>query len=487
LGNLYQKFAKDVIVIGITNILVALSSLILLSLITKTTGAYDYGIWVQVQVTINLVLGLAGIGLPFALVRFLPAKTRKEEIQDDFYSIFYLVFLVTFALSIVLIAFADLIAGAFFNGATDIVRITGLIILVGSLNSVFLATFRAFQQTKKYALFHIAGPYGQIALIACLILNGYGIVAIVLAALVINLVLFITMFFVIRAQIGINWPRFSRIKDYLSFGLPMIPWNLSMWVMSGSTRYVIGFFLGLAAVGVYSAASSMGQIMFMLSGILSFVLTPAISKLYDEGKQEDVKKHLSFSLKYLLALAIPFVFGAAILAKPVLKLLSTAAIADEGYLIVPLVAFNALPWCVYAVEAQVLVMLKKTKIIAISWAIAATVNFLLNVISIPLIGIMGAALTSVIANIIATGIIIYHCRKEFPFDVDWKFIIKSLIASTIMALAIWSISPKYNMTTVIAIIAGVAIYGVALILLKGFKKEEFAFFKWLIIGKLRGK
>ena len=483
MGNLYQKFAKDVLVIGISNILVALSSIILLSLITKNLGAYDYGIWIQFNVTVNLVLAFAGIGLPFALVRLLPSKTNKEEIQEDFYSIFYLVFFITLIVSTILIAFADIIATAFFGGATDIVRIIGLIILVGSLNYVLQSAFRAFQKIKEYALFQIAGPYSQIAIITYLALNGYGMLAIVLAVLVINLVLFISMFFLIKAQIGIRRPHFSRIKDYLSFGLPMIPWNLSMWVMSGSTRYIISFFLGVTAVGVYSAAYSMGQVMFMLSGILSFVLTPAVSKLYDEGKMEDVKKHLSFSLKYLLALAIPFVFGAAVLAKPVLQLFSTAAIADEGYLVVPLVALNALPWGIYAVAAQVLLLLKKTKTIAISWVIAASVNCLLTIVSVPLVGIMGAAVTSVISNAMGTGIIIYYCQKEFSFPVDLKFIIKSLVASTIMGLAIWAISPKENLTTVISGIAGVAIYVGTLLLLKGFKKEEFVFFKGLIIGK----
>ena len=50
--NPYQKFAKDIIVIGITNLLVGLSGLVLLPLLTKTLGAHDYGIWSQVNVTL---------------------------------------------------------------------------------------------------------------------------------------------------------------------------------------------------------------------------------------------------------------------------------------------------------------------------------------------------------------------------------------------------------------------------------------------------
>ena len=49
----YQKFAKDIIVIGVANFLVGLSGLVLLPLLTKTLGAHDYGIWSQVNVTLT--------------------------------------------------------------------------------------------------------------------------------------------------------------------------------------------------------------------------------------------------------------------------------------------------------------------------------------------------------------------------------------------------------------------------------------------------
>lgn len=196
--NSYQKFARDILIIGITNPLIALSGIILLPLLTRTLGAHDFGIWAQVQVTIGLILGLGGLGLPFAMTRFLPGKTDKEEIQEEFYSVFWLVFLVSLVVSIILIAAAEFIADAFFQGATQIVRITGLIILVWSLNWVFLSLFRAFRQMKKSSLFMIADTYGQLGLIAYLVLNGHGLLSIVLAVLAVRVVIFFILFFLVK-------------------------------------------------------------------------------------------------------------------------------------------------------------------------------------------------------------------------------------------------------------------------------------------------
>ena len=475
----YQKFAKDVAIIGVTQVLLALSGVVFLPLITKTLGAHDYGIWAQVQVTIGLVLGFVGLGLPYAMTRFLPAKTNKEEIREEFYSVFCVVFLATALVSILLIVFADFLAGAFFDGATIIVRITGLIILVWSLDWVFLSFFRTFRQMKKYAVFVVADTYGQVGLIAYLLLNGNGILSIVLVVLAVKAIIFLILFFLIKSQIGIKRPRFSNIREYLNFGLPTVPGNVAAWVVASSDRYVIGYFLGAASIGVYSAGYSLGSLIMMPAAVLGFVLPPALSKLYDEGRMDEVKIHLSYSLKYVLALAIPFVFGAAILAQPVLRLFSTAEIAGQGYLIPPLVALSTLFYDAYVVIAHILVVSKKTKVMGLIWIIAGVVNLGLNILVVPRWGILGAALTTLIAYSLALGIGSYYSVREFKFSIDWRFILKSLVASGAMSAVIWAIAPQETPATVLAVLAGTATYGIAVFLLKGFRREELKFFREL--------
>ena len=477
--NSYQKFARDVLIIGIANALVALSSIILLPLITKTLGAHDYGIWAQVHVTMNLVVGFVGLGLPYAMTRFLPAKTNREEIQEEFYSVLWLVFLVTLVVSIVLIAAADFIAGAFFGGATGIVRITGLIILVSSLQTVFLSLFRALRQMKRYALFIIANTYVQIGLIAYLVSNGYGILSVVLVVLAITTIILLVLLFSIKSQIGIKRPHFHRIREYLSFGLPTIPASISAWVVASSDRYVISYFLGATSVGIYSAGYGIGSIILMAGGVLGFVLPPTLSKLYDEGKMEEVKTHLSYSLKYLLAVTIPFVFGAVILAEPVLRMFTTPEIASQGYFVVPLVALSTLFTTAYVPIAHIIILVKKTRIAATIWIVCALVNLGLNILVVPRWGILGAAITTLIAYGLALGLTTYYSFKEFRFPIDRRFIIKSLIASGAMSAALWAIAPEGTLATILTVLAGTAIYGAILLLLKGFSKEEFRFFRGL--------
>ena len=475
----YQKFTKEVIVIGIMTLMVTLSDIILLPLLTKTLGAQDYGIWSQVQATVGLMVPLAALGLPFAMVRFLTAEKDKKEIQEGFYSIVAIVVFNNLIISSILIIFPGFIADHFFEGASQVVRITGLLTLAFALNGAYLAFFRTFRRIKTYAVFNVVRAYAEIGLISCLVLSGHGILAAVVGLLIIRVALFLGLFFFIGSEIGVRKPDFSRIREYLNFSLPTVAGNITSWVVSLSDRYVIAYFLGAASVGIYSAGYVIANGSMLFAGILGLLLPAALSQLYDEGRIDEVKTHLRYSLKYMLALGIPFVFGAAILAEPVLRMMSTAEIASEGRWVIPIVAFGFLLISAAYAPGHILILAKKTKISAAAMGISALVNLSLNILIVPHVGILGAAITTAIAYFLLLGIVSYYTFKEFRFNIEWRFIVKSLIASAIMSLVIWWISPVTNVATIITVVVGVVVYGAALFLLRGFSQEELKFFRGL--------
>jgi O-antigen/teichoic acid export membrane protein len=189
----------------------------------------------------------------------------------------------------------------------------------------------------------------------------------------------------------------------------------------------------------------------------------------------EVKTHLSYSLKYLLALAIPFVFGAAILAKPVLSMFSTSEIAAEGYFVVPLVALGTLFMATYVVIAHILILVKRTKVIGAAWILCALINLGLNILVVPRIGILGAALSTLISYALALGITLYYSLKEIRFNIEWRFVLKSLIASIIMSLVTWKMDSAAISNVILTVSVGIVVYAAALVLLKGFKRGEWHF------------
>ena len=66
----YKLFVQRIGLVGITNILIALSSLILLPILTKGLSITEYGTWVLIMTTIALIPNVANLGLPYTMVRF---------------------------------------------------------------------------------------------------------------------------------------------------------------------------------------------------------------------------------------------------------------------------------------------------------------------------------------------------------------------------------------------------------------------------------
>jgi len=472
----YQRFTKNFGLIASTNIVIAAERIILLPIITKLLGAVNYGIWAQLGVTISLLTPLVLLGLPYALVRFLAGEKEKKEIQEGFYSVFALVFIITLIVASLLIIFSNSIAG-FLQIPQVLVRILAVVISFECLNLVLLSLFQAFQEIKKYASFLILKAFGEISLVIVSIFLGYGIFGAVLSLLVIRIIIFSLLSALILKRIGIKIPVFSKIKSYLSFGLPTVLSGASYWAVASSDRYLIGFFLGILFVGYYASAYTIGNFLNFLIYPFIFMLPPVLSKLFDENKIDEVKNYLKYSLKYFLIIAIPACFGLSILSKQLITIFSTKEIAVNSYFITPFIVLSVLLYGIYIILVQILVMFKKTKIFGIIWLGVALLNIILNLIFISLYGIIAAALSTLISYSLALVLTWHYSFREFKFKIDWKTAIKSILASSLMALFIFWLNPAGLCKTVIAIIFGGLFYAILILLLKSFDQREINFVK----------
>ncbi len=235
----YKLFAQRVGLVGIVNQLVSLSGIILLPILTKTLPIEEYGIWVQIIVTITLIAPIVGLGLPFTMVRFLAAEKDKTKIQEGFYSIAVFIFFTSLAASVLLFIFSEPFAAAFLGSRADLMRVISVIIPIECLNNLFLNYFRTFQRIKKYSVFNILYTYGMVAVVAYSLLSGYGITGALISFLIARLIVFLLMGTLVVTEIGVKIPGFSHLKEYLRFGLPTVPGNFSAGIVNSSDRYII--------------------------------------------------------------------------------------------------------------------------------------------------------------------------------------------------------------------------------------------------------
>jgi O-antigen/teichoic acid export membrane protein len=478
----HKTFARQIGLVAVSNLLIGLSGLIFLPILTKTLSIGDYGIWIESTVTIGLIPGIMMFGLPYAMVRYLAAEKEKTKIQEGFYSIFVIVTLSLVFASIIVYMFSGVIADSLFGNSIQSVKILSLVIFFEGIVLLFQNYFRTFQQIKTYSIILGLQTVFKIILVTYFVFSGYGIVGAVIGLLIADIIVCLLTFFWIYLQIGFKIPKFTDIREYLNFGLPTVPANLSVWTVDLSDRYIIGIFLGIAAVGCYSPGYVLGNIIIMLFAPLSLLLPTVLSKYYDENNIEIVKEILKFSIKYFLVLAIPSVIGLSLLARPILTILSTPEIASQAYMITPFVALSALFFGLYTIIVQILVLMKETRIPAILWIVTAIISLILNFILVPLLGIIGAAITTLITYLIPFIFTTYFASRHMNFKFERSFIVKSLIASIIMALLVLCIYSLSNslINLVILISVSALVYFIILYLIGGLKRNEISFFKNLL-------
>ena len=91
--SIKKKFASDVLVCGLSSGLISLFGLITLPILTKTLSTDLYGVWVQVGVTIGLLLSFITFGFQVSIVRFLSGKEDKQKVSSLFHLMLGLVLL----------------------------------------------------------------------------------------------------------------------------------------------------------------------------------------------------------------------------------------------------------------------------------------------------------------------------------------------------------------------------------------------------------
>lgn len=475
----YKQFAQKIGLIGFTNLFYGLQGLILLPILTKNLPIEDYGTWVLITVTIGLIPSLVMLGLPYTMVRYLAVIKTKREIQEGFYSIVIITIIPAGTVFLFLFLLAEPIATALFANRVDVTRLLAILIFLECMNQLQYNYFRTFQQVKKYSALFLSRVCLQVLLASAFVLTGYGIFGAVMGYFIASLLMLIMMGFLIISEIGIAIPKFINFKEYISFGLPTVPGNLSSWTVRLSDRYMIGLLLGMTYVGYYSPGYELGTVISIFIAPLSFMLPAVLSKHYDENSITEVQKILQYSLKYYLLLAIPSVIGLSLLSESILMILSTPEIAKESYIITPFVALATLLFGVYAIVMQVLILDKNTKITGIIWVVAAIINVGLNIIIIPYLGIITAALTTLIAFAFALIATLPYTRKYFTgFSWNMKKEIPYIIfASLLMIPVIVLFHPTGIVPILLVIGLSIFVYFGAILILKCITTKEIIFFK----------
>ena len=483
----YGRFARNVSALAVSNALLGLRGILFIPLVTKLLGEADYGIWTQIMLFVVLVSNFAAIGLPNSVSRFLSGEERKGKLREGLYASILLSLFVGLIILLAARALLNLSSGIIIIPESQAVNLGLWLVPIASVDLILSSYLLARRHAKIYAAADIFKGYGEIILAYVMIYGGLGLYGVVGAALITRiLVTGFVMAFVLK-EIGVSSPDFDVIGDYMRYGIPTIASSLSSWVLGFSDRYLIGLFSDNVQVGIYSAAYGVSRSISFILGPLKLILNPTIYYLWENGQRERAQEFITRTMKFFLLLAIPASFGLSFLAGPVLLLLSTEIIADSGALVVPFVSLGIILQGITIILSRVFLLHKNSRALGSIWIVAAVSNIAMNLLLIPTIGIVGAALATTLSYSVALGMVIVRGRRYDPGLAKFPlvFCLKSIFSSSVMLVAVHivkSFIDEMVLMLAASILAGIGVYLVLLVSIGGLTSEEISFIKKFVRG-----
>lgn len=188
------------------------------------------------------------------------------------------------------------------------------------------------------------------------------------------------------------------IWSALRFAAPLVPAAVATFALATSDRLIVHADLGSAAVARYAVASNIGSIPMLLLGMLAASWMPRVFALSDTGALPEAIAH---SRDGLYALLIPATIGLAVISPFALRLWAPPSYRPDGLLfLVAIIIATAFPLAAATSHTRVLMGAGRTRAAASGAVGAAAVNIGLNLVLVPLLGIVGSAVATLVANIV---------------------------------------------------------------------------------------
>lgn len=428
---------------------------------TENYGKYNFGNSIIVYVTLFATLGITNYAIREG-ARIRKDKQAFQKLAEQIFTINCLTTIVSYVIFIVLLIFVPKLHAYWL--LLSIQSITVLLTTIGAdwVNSIYEDFFYI---TIRYLIVQIVSIILMFILVKkpedYIIYAGIHVFA--------NVGANVANFIHIRRYTHLRLTRHMNIKQHIKPMLMLFCNSLSVQLYINSDVTLLGIMQNDVAVGIYSAAVKIYNIVKQLLNAVIVVIIPRISALLGENKIKEYNKLLGTVFHGILSVIMPLITGIFMLSYEIIALIGGEEYA-VGYWSLRVLSL-ALCGAVFAnfFTNAILVPNKKEKNFMIATLIAASVNIGLNFIFIPLFSYVGAAITTVIAEFIVLGFGHHYAKGFYNFKFSVRDILSCIIGCIgiviVCAVAKLLFSNSFIILCVSALIS-VVVYGMILIVMK---------------------
>lgn len=404
-------------------------------LIVDGSALTGYGQYHIVFTFVSLIAVAADLGLYTLLVRELSGKSKKEASQLIANALGFRIALLIATLAVFVLLYSILP----YPVAVKIAILIGIFCAFSNLFSqVLAALFQANLVPLKIVISETLGRLVIAALTIYFLLSGFGLIPVVLATLVGNLVvLFTSTIFARRySEIKVSFELgFWRLTSPELGGIALI--TLLFMIHTKADSLILSIFQPASEVGIYGLGYKLLEIIAIIPTIYVANIMPYLSGLYRAQNSEAIAPFLMKSLTIITAVAIPIAIFVYIFAPQLVVFISSPEFIASAMPLRILTLAILFAFVAEVVTGTVIAARAQRALIK-PYLYVVGANIVLNIIFIPIYSYVAAAVITVItmAMLMLSVLVIARARLGKNLDMAMLGKVLALIATTFVVFSL---------------------------------------------------
>lgn len=431
--NKLKLFLENFFVYGLGGIISKIISLIMVPVVARIMPNSDYyGISDLSNTVVQFGSAIAIMGMYDAMYRMFFEKDEDEYKKRVCSTVLVFTFATSVIVFIIMLLLRNVIAQVFFSDRqyAYVVYLSAMATLVGATNSIVSAPTRMQNKRKVFLITNTISPLLSYSISIPMLLAGHYVIALPLVAVISGLLMEIAFGVMNRKWFNPKLFDWKLIKQLLVIAIPILPNFLIYWVFNSCDKLMITNMIGIGAAGIYSVGSKLGHASQLIhtafgGGWLYF----AFSTMKDDNQVESNSRIFEY-LGVISFVATGFICA---WSYGIYQLLFEEEYLS-GYIIAPYLFLAPLLQMLFQVAGNQFLVVKKTWPNMLILFSGAVVNIIINCFLIPLLGIEGAAIATLMGYVVSdiVGIIVL-CKMRLMV-ISKRFILATVVMTGFMVL-----------------------------------------------------
>lgn len=415
-----KQLSKDTAIYGISTMMGRFLTFLLVPFYTNIFPPSEYGIITNLYAFVALMNIIFIYGMDAAYLKYAGGN---DEAKDTYSTPYISVAAVGIVLSLMIYLIRTPIVEVL--GIPDssryLINYIPVILFIDAISAIPFIKLRLERKAKTFAYLKVFNIIVNVILNLILILKfKWGIEAVFVSNLAASAVTYLMLLPSVIKNLKLIF-NFEFLKQLLKFGLPYLPAGLSMMLIQVINRPILESLTDLKTLGIYQANYKLGIFMMLFVNMFQYAWQPFFLQ---ESKEENAKEIFSKVLTYFTLTAATILIILTFLIEDIVQfpVFGKTLIGSDywgGIHIVPIILLAYLFNGLYVVFTAGIYIKEKSNYVPLVTGVSAALNIAANFLLIPILGITGAALATLLSYfVMAAGFFIvtqkfYHIKYEF--------------------------------------------------------------------------